>query len=219
MKQLFILLFILLSPFGNIQAENQIKQDISVKSVYDGDSIRYYLNNKEYKARLSGIDAPELDQPYGIESRDYLKVLLSTNDIKIKNLGKDIYNRELIVLYNGLDIDLNKLMVLNGSAWSWETNGGYYFQQEIAKKNNKGLWDSSKYENPINPKTWRRMNKSEKYFNLIVNPVKESCKIKEFKTCSMFETCEEAMFWFKDCKHTYLDGNNNDIPCETICKK
>jgi endonuclease YncB( thermonuclease family) len=44
-----------------------------IKSVYDGDSLRLVRGNEELKIRLCGIDSPELDQPLGIESRDYLR--------------------------------------------------------------------------------------------------------------------------------------------------
>jgi hypothetical protein len=44
-----------------------------IKSVYDGDTLRLVRGNEELKIRLCGIDSPELDQPLGIESRDYLR--------------------------------------------------------------------------------------------------------------------------------------------------
>ena len=42
-------------------------------SIYDGDTLRVVRDGEELKIRLCGIDAPEIKQPLGIESRDYLR--------------------------------------------------------------------------------------------------------------------------------------------------
>jgi endonuclease YncB( thermonuclease family) len=42
-------------------------------SVHDGDTLRVVRGNEELKIRLCGIDAPEIKQTLGIESRDYLR--------------------------------------------------------------------------------------------------------------------------------------------------
>ncbi|MEM8723285.1 MAG: hypothetical protein AAGE84_29030 [Cyanobacteria bacterium P01_G01_bin.39] len=42
-------------------------------SIYDGDTLRVVRGNEELKIRFCGIDAPELKQPLGVESRDYLR--------------------------------------------------------------------------------------------------------------------------------------------------
>ncbi len=42
-------------------------------SVYDGDTLRVTDGTQEIKIRLCGIDAPEKDQPMGVESRDHLR--------------------------------------------------------------------------------------------------------------------------------------------------
>ena len=46
-------------------------------SIYDGDTLRLIDSDRELKIRLCGIDAPELKQPLGIESRDYLRSLIA----------------------------------------------------------------------------------------------------------------------------------------------
>ena len=49
-------------------------------SIYDGDTLRLIDSERELKIRLCGIDAPELKQPLGIESRDYLRSLIAKGD-------------------------------------------------------------------------------------------------------------------------------------------
>ncbi|WP_051036143.1 thermonuclease family protein [Stanieria cyanosphaera] len=49
-------------------------------SIYDGDTLRLIGNNRELKIRLCGIDAPEKNQPLGIEARNYLRSLIAQGD-------------------------------------------------------------------------------------------------------------------------------------------
>lgn len=44
----------------------------SVYKIYDGDTITLHRDNKDYKIRFFGIDAPELKQEFGKESREHL---------------------------------------------------------------------------------------------------------------------------------------------------
>ncbi|WP_438767929.1 endonuclease [Kushneria sp. TE3] len=37
------------------------------------------------------------------------------------------------------------------------------------------------------------------------------------KNCSMMRSCEEAMYHLQQCGNTRLDGNNNGVPCQSIC--
>ncbi|MEM0979543.1 MAG: hypothetical protein AAGH78_04630 [Cyanobacteria bacterium P01_H01_bin.58] len=49
-------------------------------SIYDGDTLRVTDGSQEIKIRLCGIDAPEKEQPMGIESRDHLRSLVAQGD-------------------------------------------------------------------------------------------------------------------------------------------
>ncbi len=53
-----------------------------VTYVYDGDTIIVQADNQYYRIRLASIDAPELDQPYGLEAK--------------RTLGKLVYNKPII---------------------------------------------------------------------------------------------------------------------------
>ena len=44
----------------------------TVIAVHDGDTITLKNESGQKKIRLAGIDAPELNQPYGVESRGAL---------------------------------------------------------------------------------------------------------------------------------------------------
>lgn len=65
---------IFLSVTNNNYSENNIDKDLI--KVLDGDTISY--NNNLY--RFIGIDAPELEQVYGKEARDYVSNLIKDSD-------------------------------------------------------------------------------------------------------------------------------------------
>ena len=54
--------------------------EVKPGSIYDGDTLRLIGNERELKVRLCGIDSPELNQPLGIEARDYLRSLIAQGD-------------------------------------------------------------------------------------------------------------------------------------------
>ena len=95
-------------------------------SVYDGDTLRVGRNGQELKLRLCGIDAPEKDQPLGIESRDYLRSLLDQNPhgkIIIVPVEEDRYSRTVAELFLWPDddpareISINSEMLMAGMAY------------------------------------------------------------------------------------------------------
>ena len=123
--------------------------------VVDGDTIRAEAKGKEIKIRLIEIDAPEMDQPFGLASKNFLIKLTSNETITYTSEGKDRYGRTLGKLYKKKE-NLNILMVKSGFAWVYERyvkNQNLYVYQEVAKSKNLGLWQSKK---PIAPWVWRR---------------------------------------------------------------
>ena len=56
-----------------LEQENLEVWSVKPGSIYDGDTLRLIKGNQELKIRFCGIDAPELKQSLGVESRDYLR--------------------------------------------------------------------------------------------------------------------------------------------------
>lgn len=127
--------------------------------VYDGDTITLLHNNQNLKIRLYGIDAPESDQSYGLQSQQYLLELCPLHTqatIIVKD--KDKYNRIVgIVQCNGIDV--NAKLVENSFAWAYREYSNAYTHLEIkARVEKKGLWNEN---NPIKPSEFRK-NQKEK---------------------------------------------------------
>jgi ATP-dependent hsl protease ATP-binding subunit hslU len=124
-----------------------------VVSIHDGDTITILQDKQQIKVRLFGIDAPELKQPYGKKSKQFLANLIVGEVVEVEKNGKDRYKRTLGIIYHKGQ-DINAQMVLNGYAWAYVKYSKMYVDQEkLARENKRGLWQSS---NPTPPWVWRK---------------------------------------------------------------
>ena len=123
--------------------------------VVDGDTIRAEAKGREIKIRLVEIDAPEINQPFGAQSKNFLNRLLNEKDVTLISQGEDRYGRTLGEIYaNGESA--NALMIKSGFAWVYDRyvkDSSLYKYQDQAKAENLGLWQA---ENPIAPWVWRK---------------------------------------------------------------
>jgi endonuclease YncB( thermonuclease family) len=162
----FVIIFIL--NISSVRADFTAK----VLQVVDGDTV-YVVNKagKKFKVRLTGIDAPEKNQPYGLASSYKLSelllnklVLLKSKSMNGKPYSVDRYKRVLAkVIFDGKDVNLSQ--VLSGYAWHFKRyqkqqnslDRELYSEAELnAKKNELGLWGEKK---PIAPWKWRKIKK------------------------------------------------------------
>ena len=133
-------------------------ENLKIKRVVDGDTVHAFYDDDIFKIRLTEIDAPERDQPFGKASTEYLKSLLKEGRVDVDISGTDKYGRKLGRLYwHGKDI--NREMVSAGYAWVYDkyvTDTSFYQDQDTAKKSNKGLWEDSA---SLEPWKWRSLKK------------------------------------------------------------
>ena len=123
--------------------------------VVDGDTIRAEAKGKEIKIRLVEIDAPEMNQPFGAQSKNFLNRLLYKKNVTLIAQGEDRYGRILGNLFSN-ELNVNMLMVKFGFAWVYDEyakNSSLYKYQDQAKTENLGLWRA---KNPIAPWVWRK---------------------------------------------------------------
>ena len=123
-------------------------------SIYDGDTLRVQRDGQEIKIRLCGIDAPEIEQPLGIESRDHLQSLLDQGDgtVIVLPIEKDQYDRTVAELFVPVvdreeEIHINSQMTYDGYAYHYEqysdscpNQGAIILGEERAKSENLGVW-------------------------------------------------------------------------------
>ena len=153
-KNAFLYLSILLLSTNLISKE--LLTDISF---IDGDSLRGIYKNELIKIRLAEIDAPELKQSFGLDSKNCLINLIqeSNNEVFFKFKEKDSYDRHVGWIYSK-NLDINLEMVKKGCAWVYDRyvkRKVLFKHQDNARENNIGLWKNSE---AIAPWKWRKAN-------------------------------------------------------------
>jgi len=154
MRKLSIIFLFSVSSFCSAE----YLKDLEIKRVVDGDTVHVFFRDQVYKIRLTEIDAPERDQPFGNDSTIFLKRLLQDGWVDVDISGTDKYGRKLGRLYwKGKDI--NRELVSAGYAWVYDqyvTDDTFYENQLKAQQERRGLWVDLK---PIEPWNWRKLNK------------------------------------------------------------
>ncbi len=114
--------------------------------VYDGDSLTLESADKGIiKVRLHGIDAPELAQQYGKQSRDTLRKLVLNRELLIRCHGKDRYKRHLGEVYCG-SLHINTEMLRCGMAWhyrQYDKSKTYAEATHAAQRVKRGIFAQS----------------------------------------------------------------------------
>jgi len=137
-----------------------------VVGVSDGDTVTVLsAENRRFKIRLSGIDAPEKKQPFGTFAKTTLARQLFGQPVIVEWSKTDRYGRIVgKVEVNGVDANLEQ--VREGSAWVYtqylrelpiEDRNLYLQAERQAKAQRRGLWHD---EQPEPPWQWRRDKRS-----------------------------------------------------------
>ena len=124
--------------------------------VKDGDSLVVKVQGVAMDVRLSGIDAPELDQPYGREAKQALVSLAAGRQLVVEPLDTDRYGRTVAHVWNG-ETQLNTEMVKRGGAWFYSEfarNDELYQVEQEARNAKRGLWALPRKDR-VEPWVWR----------------------------------------------------------------
>lgn len=133
-----------------------------VIDVIDGDNIAVLKDGKRENIRLYGIDAPELDQPYGEESKAFLHSRFFDKRVIVYELEMDRYNRPVaLVIEVGMDTayDAGMEQVSHGLAWAYRHYSDLYEQEDSAAQLQEiGLWRD---KNPTPPWEHRKQKRQK----------------------------------------------------------
>lgn len=152
-----------------------------VSEVNSGDSITITNLNRPVRVRLLGVDAPEMDQPFG--------------DVAKKHLADLVYGKSVLVEYAGITgdhslngrvllegADVGAQMIRDGAAWvdpgneqrlSATDREVYQRSEDAARSERRGLWQE---EYPIAP--WE----FAKAIAMRRNPVVTATQVRPAKT-------------------------------------
>jgi len=136
-----------------------------VIGVSDGDTLTARCDSaigvETARIRISGIDAPEKHQPFGVASRRSLSALTYGKSVEAACHKADRYGRRVcMVASSGTDVGLEQLRA--GLAWHYKAYANEQSVQERhvyaqveqgAQAARRGLWQDA---DPVPPWEWRK---------------------------------------------------------------
>ena len=110
-----------------------------VPRIIDGDTFEIGPTT----IRLSGIDAPEVAQPGGVDAIGALAALVEAKQTRCEGSRRDAYNR-LIATCDAGEGDVGAALVLQGHAWAYtKYSPAYSDLEQAARSSHEGIWRGS----------------------------------------------------------------------------
>jgi endonuclease YncB( thermonuclease family) len=137
----------------------------TVLHVADGDTIKVRLGSGPVTVRLASVDAPEHDQPGGLEARSALARRVDGRQVEIAVETQDQYDRLVAFVHLGGE-NINSWLVQQGHAWAYRqymSDPRYCIWEADARTYRRGLWGSSP-GSPKAPWEWRRSQREPGVF-------------------------------------------------------
>jgi endonuclease YncB( thermonuclease family) len=137
-----------------------------VTKVNDGDSIEVELESGHARVRMSAIDTPEYDQPYGSQSSAALKALLPVgSSVELEVVTRDQFKRLVAVVWlvGNPRININETMLRQGHAWAYRRymkEPKFCDLEQEARSNQRGLW-AQPVSDWVYPPEWRFLKNGE----------------------------------------------------------
>lgn len=216
-----ILFFLLASPAVAVEITGR------VVAIADGDTLTVLTQAKEQvRVRLAEIDTPESRQPYGNRARQALAELAFGKAARVVVVDTDRYGRKVGRVYvDGQDV--NAEMILQGAAWVYRTynhDPSLLSLESEARAAKRGLWALPEAERtpPWEWRSARRESQRQGALRTPPTPVQTtqqegfSCAGKRY--CNQMASCAEARFYLSECGLSRLDGDDDGVPCEKICR-
>jgi endonuclease YncB( thermonuclease family) len=140
-----------------------LSRSFSAKVIYivDGDTVEILWKQKIQRVRIWGIDTPEWDQPYSMQSKELTRKMLAGKTVEVFPKDVDKFGR-LVARIIADHASVSRKLVESGLAWVHI----YYCKEPVcdrwkilqkrAMAEHKGLWNDP---HPIAPWQWKRTHK------------------------------------------------------------
>jgi micrococcal nuclease len=138
-----------------------------VTHVNDGDSLEVELSSGRVRVRMSAIDTPEYDQPYGAKSSAALRALLPIGTpVELEVVTQDQFRRMVATIWRvdgDKRVNVNEAMLLQGHAWAYRRymkEPRYCDLEDEARAKKLGLW-AQPVGDWVYPPEWRFFKNGE----------------------------------------------------------
>ena len=132
-----------------------------VLAVADGDTLTVLVDRRQVEIHLAEIDAPELKQAFGQQSRQSLADLCIGKDAVVHETGRKRNGRPTGRVHcSGTDASAEQVRL--GMAWVYQRHtqsaSPLYFLEDAAQRRHTGLWAD---KSPVRPWIWRRGQRNQ----------------------------------------------------------
>lgn len=112
--------------------ENQVFRDVSVASVYDGDTFKINLNCslavycEKVPVRVRGVDTPEIkgkterEKKFAAQAKEFTRRFLAVSPVTLTECGRDKYFRLLCNVSNGEGKDLARELIKHKLGYAYD---------------------------------------------------------------------------------------------------
>ncbi len=224
---------------------NPIGQEAVATQVIDGDTIDVRIDGRTVRVRYIGVDTPERGEPCYTEATNYNRSLVQGKTLTLVSDTSDYgpYGRLLRYVYaDGVFVNLALVQAGYAEASYYAPNGRHRHDFEVAERSapNRGcLGDTAQTNQPQSSEAtvdnccfigwqcnseddWKQGYRAfqENQCERSSQPTQSSqqnysCNCS--KTCGQMSSCNEAYFQLNNCGCGRRDGDNDGIPCESIC--
>jgi endonuclease YncB( thermonuclease family) len=130
-------------------------------SVTDGDTLWVRIQGVAMEIRLSAVDAPESDQPYGSRATAELRSLVKGRQLVLVFVDVDRYGRIVADVWAD-EISINQEMVKRGAAWfyaQYARRDDLFSIEAAAREAKRGVW-ALPVKDRIEPWLWRERKRA-----------------------------------------------------------
>ncbi len=138
-----------------------------VTKVNDGDSLEVDTDAGHARVRLSAVDTPEYDQPYGEQASAASKALIPVGaSVELEVVTQDQFKRMVAVVWlvNGTArVNVNEKLLRDGHAWAYRRymkDPRYCDLEAEARDKKLGLW-AQPVKDWVYPPEWRFLKNGE----------------------------------------------------------
>ena len=167
MLSVFLILFVAGVSLAADPAAPATLVAAKVTRVSDGDSLEVQMDSGKGRVRLSAIDTPEYDQPYGQQSSAALKALLPVgSSVELEVITTDAFRRMVAVVWlvdAGKRLNVNEWLLRQGHAWAlrrYMREPRFCDLEAEARAEKLGLW-AQPVSDWIYPPEWRFLKNGE----------------------------------------------------------
>src|SRR5210317_1829752 len=148
-----------------------------------------------------------------------LAELVFRKPVRVVYVDTDRYGRTVGRVYVG-DLDVNAELVRRGAAWVYRKHArdeSLFRLEDEARSARRGIWSLPEVQR-MPPWEWRRGKRAAAEPVARSEPAAAGFECGSKTYCREMRSCQEALFHLNECGLARIDGDDDGMPCEKICR-